>query len=175
MAITREGLKKAGVPDECIDEIMRQHNSTLADYIHKDEISGEVKKALNGVDIQELTARADKAETLEKELANTKREYAINEFLKGKGVKGTGALKAARSLFDLEKITLDGDTLKGMDDQYSEVIKDTSVSAIFGVEPSNDGNSPPPPQFSGTGGDGMAPKGSNSMPDAEKIAAIFKK
>ena len=174
MAITRESLKKIGVADEHLDEIMRQYSDTLRDYIHKDELGNEVKKALGGVDPETLKTQAGNAETLGKELKKVKREYAINEYLKDKGVKGKGALKAARALFDLDKITLEGESLKGMDEQYAEITKDASVSAIFkGTTPPAD-PPPAPPQFSDPTGDGMTPKGDATMPNVDEINAILK-
>lgn len=178
MAFTRKALKDLGLDEAKIDEVMTLHGTSMANYVPKGEVDDLVKQATGGMDIDELTQKAGRVDTLEQELAETRRDFAVENYLKGKGVTGAGALKAAKSLFDLTKVEYKDGTLTGMDEQYAEITKDTSVAGIFSAAPAPSGGDPAPdaggkPQFGTELGKGMTPPDNTAVPDADKIAAIF--
>lgn len=134
MAFTRKALKDLGLTDEHIDKVMTLHGTSMAGYVPQSEVDTKVKEALDGADLKDLREKAGKADDLTKELEQTHFNYAFEDFLKGKGVKGGKALTAAKALFDPEKLKYEKGALTGADEQYAELIKDESVTSIFGKQ-----------------------------------------
>ena len=60
-------------------------------------------------------------ERMQAELLNLKRDSAIDLALTKAGARN---IKAVKALFDMDKITLDGDTIKGLDEQVTAVKTD---------------------------------------------------
>ncbi len=179
MAFTRKALKELGLPDEHVDKVMTLHGTSMADYVPKSEVDTQVQQALGGADIKDLTTKASRVDVLEQELANTHRDHGIEGFLKGKGITGAGALKAAKSLFDMSVVEHKDGVTTGLDKleaQYAEIIKDESVSSIFGAAPTPPAPAPTPgkPQFGTEPAGGITPPSGGAVPDADKIAEIFK-
>lgn len=179
MAFTRKALKDLGVDEAKIDDIMTLHGTSMGNYVPRSEIDELVKQATGGVDIATLTEKAGRADTLEQELATTHRNYAVNDYLKSKGVVGVGALKAAKSLFDLEKVEAKDGALTGMDEQYEEIVKDASVASIFSAAGAPPANQNPgagaenKPQFGTPPAAGMTPPAGGETVGDEISKLIF--
>ncbi|MCM3618744.1 phage scaffolding protein [Sutcliffiella horikoshii] len=141
--MNREELKALGLTDEQIDKVMAAHgkvvNSTkdkadkveglesqLEDYktqladrdTQLDDLSKQVK------DNADLTAEIDRLKDenktatadLQKKLETQAFDFALDKALTGAKVKNS---KAIRGLLDMDTIKLDGETLKGLDDQLN--------------------------------------------------------
>src|SRR5690625_917770 len=137
--MNREQLKKLGLTDEQIEEVMKAHGKSV------NELKGQVGeleslKAQNEDLTNQLTARDEQLEELKKvdaeglqakidemQQANeqTKTEYEhklqqqafehrLETTLKDAGVRN---VKAVKALVDTENIKLDGEKLLGLDDQ----------------------------------------------------------
>ncbi|MED4080107.1 phage scaffolding protein [Halalkalibacterium halodurans] len=143
--MNREFLKELGLEDETIDKIMKEHGKSVNSIKEKaDKADGlenqieDYKQQLADRDTQleelgekvkdneELTAKIDE---LKQQNETTKTEYEeklqqqafdhkLETALAGAKVKNTKAVKA---LLDMDMIKLDGDTLKGLDDQLSKL------------------------------------------------------
>lgn len=139
--MNREFLKSLGLEDDAIENIMKEHGKSVnsikekADKVESLESQIEdYKTQLDERDTQlkelgekakgneELTAEIDR---LKGENETTKTEYEdklqkqafdhkLENTLAGAKVKNT---KALRALLDMDTIKLDGDILKGLDDQ----------------------------------------------------------
>src|SRR5690625_4214940 len=161
----REFLKELGIEDDAIDKIMAEHGKTVNETKEKADKSDELKtqledykqqiserdtqlEELKKVDAEGLQAKIDE---LQKQNETTKTEYEeklqqqafehkLDSSLSGAKVKNTKAVKA---LLDMDTIKLDGDTLKGLDDQLNNLKE--SDSYLF--EKEEDGGDPKP-QFS---------------------------
>lgn len=134
MAFTRKALKDMGLTDDSIDKVMTLHGTSMADYIPKSQLDDEIKKVTDGADIKALQEKAARADDLQNQLTAKDTDYAVNDYLAGKGVKKGAAMKMVRSQLDMSKITLDGDKLAGIDDQIEALSKDESVAALFGKQ-----------------------------------------
>lgn len=152
MAFTRKALKDMGLPEDQVDKVMTLHGTSMSDYLPKSQIDEEIKKATGGADIKALQDKAIRADELEKQLAAKDTDYAVNDYLSGKGVKKGAAMKMVRSQLDMSKIKLDGGKLSGIDEQIDALSKDESVAVLFSKKP--DDKPPAGPAF------GAAPKGS---------------
>lgn len=141
--MNREELKALGLTDEQIDKVMASHGKVVNDYKDKaSKVEGlesqinDYKEQLKDRDKQlkdlgekvkgneELTAEIDR---LKQENKDTQTEYetklqqqafdhTLENSLNGAKVKNTKAVKA---LLNMETIKLDGETLKGLDDQLN--------------------------------------------------------
>ena len=172
MAFTRKALKDMGLPDDQIDKVMTLHGTSMADYLPKSQIDEEVKKVTGGADIKALQDRAAKTDDLEKQLAAKDTDYAVTDYLTGKGVKKGAAMKMVRSQLDMNKIKLDGDKLTGIDEQFDALSKDESVSALFGKK--DDTPLAGKPAF-GVPPNGAAPDGATGPNFADFMSFIPKK
>ncbi|MEA1855594.1 phage scaffolding protein [Cytobacillus sp. OWB-43] len=154
--MNREFLKSLGLEDDAIENIMKEHGKSVnsikekADKVESLESQIEdYKTQLDERDTQlkelgekakgneELTAEIDR---LKGENETTKNEYEeklqrqafdhkLENTLAGAKVKNT---KALRALLDMDTIKLDGDILKGLDDQL-KTLKE-SDSYLFETE-----------------------------------------
>lgn len=139
----REFLKELGLEDEAIDKIMAEHGKTVNETKQKAEKVDSLEEQLEDykkqiserdtqleelkkVDAEGLQAKIDE---LQQQNETTKTEYEeklqqqafdhkLESALSGAKVKNTRAVKA---LLDMDTIKLDGDTLKGLDDQLNNL------------------------------------------------------
>lgn len=141
--MNREELKALGLSDEQIDKVMAAHGKVVNDTKKKaDEVDGlksqveDYKDQLKDRDKQlkdlgdkakgneELTAEIDQLKQANKDtqaeyeskLQQQAFDHTLENSLSGAKVKNTKAVKA---LLDMENIKLDGETLKGLDDQLN--------------------------------------------------------
>ena len=132
-----EGFK-GYIPPERFNEVNEAKKNAEALVAERDKQLTEIKK--NAGNNEELKAQIEtlqkenKAakEKFESDLKALKIENAINAALTANGAKN---LKAARALLDLEKITLDGDEVKGIGDQIKALLSDDGSKFLFDVKP----------------------------------------
>lgn len=132
-----EGFK-GYIPPERFNEVNEAKKNAEALVAERDKQLAEIKK--NAGNNEELKAQIEtlqkenKAakEKFESDLKALKIENAINAALTANGAKN---LKAARALLDLEKITLDGDEVKGIGDQIKALLADDGSKFLFDVKP----------------------------------------
>lgn len=165
----REFLKELGLTDEQIDKVMGEHGKSLNEYKDKAESVESLETQINDYkgqikerddQLKELGEKAKGNEDLttqidqlkeQNEATKTEYETQLNQqafdhklenSLTGAKVKNTKAVKA---LLDLDTIKLDGETLKGLDDQ---------VKALKESEPylfEQESQSKPSPQIVASG------------------------
>ena len=150
----KELLKKAGIPEDKLDNTITDINKELPKYfIPKDKYNevAEAKKKLEtdiaerDKQLEQLKAAAGSNEELKKQieelqeanekatrdwetkLAQMKLDFALERALTAAKAKNPKAVKA---LLDLEKVKLDGEQLLGLDDQLKELQK--SDAYLFG-------------------------------------------
>lgn len=159
----REFLKELGLEDEAIDKIMAEHGKTVNETKEKAEKADELKNQLEDykqqiserdtqleelkkVDAEGLQAKIDELQQqnettkteYEEKLQQQAFEHKLDSSLSGAKVKNTKAVKA---LLDMDTIKLDGDTLKGLDDQLNSLKE--SDAYLFEEEQQD----PPKPNF----------------------------
>lgn len=186
--MNREELKALGLTDDQIDKVMASHGkavnsfkekaekvdgleSQLSDYKTQladrdkqlDDLSKQVKDnedlttEINRLKEENKTATAD----LQKKLDTQAFDFALDKALTGAKVKNA---KAIRGLLDMDTIKLDGETLKGFDDQIAKLKE--SDSYLFDVEQQQE--EPPKPSF--TTGQHQTSGTGNNDPFAAKLA-----
>lgn len=143
--MNREELKALGLTEEQIDKVMASHGKVVNDYKDKaGKVEGlesqinDYKEQLKDRDKQlkdlgekvkgneELTAEIDQLkeankatkEEYEQKLQQQAFDHTLENSLTGAKVKNAKAVKA---LLDMETIKLDGDNLKGLDDQINSL------------------------------------------------------
>lgn len=174
----KEKLKQMGLTDEQIEKVVNIHKTELDnEYIPKyrfDEKLKEIKakdeliikKEQDYKELEKLAGDTDKYKALsekleqeakefreksEKDLINTKKDYALAKFLTGKVVD----IDVAKSFFDKEKLKLNekDEIIDGADDVYKMIEKDKKYMLlekneskekkgikIFGNNPKDPGN-----------------------------------
>lgn len=138
-----EGFK-GYVPSERFNEVNEAKKNAEALVSERDKQINDLKKAAGSNEelkkqIETLQAENKSAkEKYDADLKALKIDNAINSALTGAGAKN---LKAARALLDLEKITLDGEEVKGISEQIKTLTADESTAFMFAVK-SNGGNTP---------------------------------
>lgn len=143
--MNREELKELGLTDEQIDKVMASHGKVVNDYKDKagkaeglESQINDYKEQLKDRDKQlddlsktaknseELTAEIDQLkeanktakQEYEQKLQQQAFDHTLENSLNGAKVKNAKAVKA---LLDMETIKLDGDNLKGLDDQINSL------------------------------------------------------
>lgn len=186
--MNREFLKALGLDDAAIDKVMAEHGKTLNDTKEKadkaDSLESQIadyKQQLVDRDtqLQELGEKAKGNEDLTAQINDLKEQneatktdyegklsaqafdHKLENTLSGAKVKNSRALKA---LLDMDTIKLDGDTLKGLDDQLSKLKESDSYLFEPEKEPDTDPNSP---TFVTPGN----PQGGNGAPPTDPFAA----
>lgn len=159
--MTREELKALGLTDEQIESVMTSHGKTVNTIKDKadsvDSLLSQIddyKQQIEERDTQlnelsekakgneELTAQIDELKTQNE---STKTEYEgklqqqafdhkLDSTLSGAKVKNTKAVKA---LLDMDTIKLDGDVLKGLDDQLNSLKENESYLFEQETEPNS--------------------------------------
>lgn len=185
--MNREELKALGLTDEQIDKVMAAHgkvvNATKDKADKVDGLESQIKdyktqladrdKQLEGLskqvkDNEDLTAEINRLKEenktatadLQKKLESQAFDFALEKALTGAKVKNS---KAIRGLLDMETIKLDGETLKGLDDQIAKLKESDAYLFESDSEPN------PSPQIVLPGNpDGG--QGQNNDPFAAKLA-----
>lgn len=143
--MNREFLKGLGLDDEAVDKVMAEHGKTLNSVKEKaDKVDGlesqiedyKTQLADRDTQLQELGEKAKgneeltaQIEELKQQNESAKEEYEaklqqqtfdhkLDTALASAKVKNTKAVKA---LLDMDMVKLDGDTLKGLDDQLGKL------------------------------------------------------
>ncbi len=139
----REFLKQLGLEDEAIEKIMGEHGKTLNEYKEKGEKVDTLESQVNDYknqlqqrdsQLQELGEKAkgnqelsDQINQLKQDNEQQKSEYEdklskqafdhkLENSLSNAKAKN---IKSVKALLDFDTIKLDGDSLKGLDDQLS--------------------------------------------------------
>src|SRR5699024_7741960 len=148
--MNRDFLKEQSLSDEQVEAVMKEHGKTLNDIKEKadkvDSLESQIddyKKQIADRDTQleelgekakgkeELTAQIDELKQqnetttneYEEKLKQQAFDHKLESALSGAKVKNTKAVKA---LLDMDTIKLDGDTLKGLDDQLNNLKENES-------------------------------------------------
>ena len=152
--MTREFLEEMGIDKENVNKILDKYHDGIKEYKDsaekvktleaetnslKEQISQRDKdlKELKKVDAKELETKLaeleekNKAlqETHDKEMSETRKNLMLENSLMKANVKNS---KAIKGMLDLDKITIDGDELTGLDDQI-KALKE-SDSYLFNIE-----------------------------------------
>lgn len=152
--MTREFLEEMGIEKENINKILDKYHEGIKEYKDsaekvktleaennslKEQISQRDKdlKELKKVDAQELQTKIaeleEKNKTLQAEseskLLETRKNLMLENSLMKANVKNS---KAIKGMLELDKITIDGDELTGLDDQI-KALKE-SDSYLFNIE-----------------------------------------
>lgn len=130
-----EGFK-GYVPAERFNEVNEAKKSAEAMIAERDKQLTELKKGMG--DNEALKAQIDKLQEANKaakekfdaDLKALKINNAIDTALVGSKAKN---LKAARAMLDLEKISLDGDNVKGLDEQIKSLMSADDTKFLFDV------------------------------------------
>ncbi|WP_203334352.1 phage scaffolding protein [Planococcus beigongshangi] len=186
--MNREFLKGLGLDDAAIDKVMAEHGKTLNETKEKadkaDSLESQIadyKQQLADRDtqLQELGEKAKGNEDLTAQIDDLKQQneatksdyeqklqqqafdHKLENTLSGAKVKNSKALKA---LLDMDTIKLDGDTLKGLDDQ----LKNLKESDAYLFEPEKEADPDQnTPSFVNPGN----PQGGSSSAETDPFAA----
>lgn len=131
-----EGFK-GYVPPERFNEVNEAKKNAEALVSERDKQIEGLKKSTG--DNEALKAEIEKLqgenkaakEKYESDIKTLKINNAIDSALTSAGAKN---LKAVRALLDMEKITLEGDEVKGVDDQIKALVKGEDSSFLFNVK-----------------------------------------
>ena len=126
---------KGFIPKSRFDEVNEQKKKLDEDIKTRDKQLEELKK----LDAEGLKAEIEKLqgenktakEKYEAELKQIQLDNAIEKALVTAKAKNTKAVKA---LLDLEKAELDGETVKGLDDQIKKLIEGEDTKFLFDVK-----------------------------------------
>lgn len=160
--MTRKFLEELGLEKEAIDAIMQENgkdvNKAKGDYAdlkaeHEEAVktieSLKVDNADNEALLEKIKAHEKQIEALKTEATQKDFTYRLEDALKANKAKN---LKAVKSLLDVDKLSIEGEEIKGLKEQL-EALK-TSDSYLFDVEatpqplkvggvvPTNEGKSP---------------------------------
>lgn len=126
----KESLLQIGISEEQAETVLRLHAETLKDYVPKvqfDEAKAQVK------------ASADQAAA---QISAYKMDNAVNLQLTKSGAKDPNVVK---HLVDLSKVSLEGDTITGLENQLDTLkeayayLFEPSMPRLSGREPSGGG------------------------------------
>lgn len=137
-----EGFK-GYVPPERFNEVNEAKKNAEALVSERDKQIEGLKKSTGDnealkAEIEKLQSENKAAkEKYESDIKTLKINNAIDSALTSAGAKN---LKAVRALLDMEKITLEGDEVKGVSDQVKALMKAEDSSFLFNVK---DGNPAP--------------------------------
>lgn len=112
--------KEEYFPKDRIDEINSQNKALKEQLIERDTQLNQLKEKAQGSD--ELTAKIAELEAknqevalrYEQELKSRQKDYAIESALRDHGARN---LRAVKALLDLEKVDLEGEKVRGLDEQ----------------------------------------------------------
>lgn len=161
---------KGYVPPERFNEVNEAKKNAEASIAERDKQLTELKKAVGDNDalksqIEQLQADNKSAkEKYEADLKALKIDNAVNNALTGAGAKN---LKAVKALLDMEKITLEGDEVKGIDEQVKGLLKGADTSFLFNVQQTPKGGLKP-----AEGAGGGTQKAVKDMNYSERVAFL---
>lgn len=164
-----EGFK-GFVPADRFNEVNEAKKAAEALVTERDNQLTALKKSAG--DNEELKAqienlqkenKAAKAE-FESKVKTLKIDNAINSALTANGAKN---LKAVRALLDMEKIGLEGEEVKGIDEQIKALVADESSSFLF-----NASSAKPAGTKGAESGGKPADKPVNEMNYSERVAYL---
>lgn len=129
MALTREELREMGLTEEQVERIIKGHTETVTGLTtERDRLSGELQTAQTSArqartDLQTARGDAEKARNdlaayrrqVETERANAGRQTAIRKALREAGVQREDFTELLLRAVDLDKVELDGDSVKDAD------------------------------------------------------------
>lgn len=154
----KEDLVKLGLDEAMAQKVADASNEELKGFIPKsrfDEVNESKKQlekdiasrdeqleALKKVDAEGLKAEIEKLqgenktakEKFEADLKQMKMESAVEKALIGAKAKN---IKAVKALLDLEKAELDGDSVKGLDEQLKKLQEGDDSKFLFDIQSSN--------------------------------------
>lgn len=154
----KEDLVKLGLDEAMAEKVADASNEELKGFIPKsrfDEVNDAKKQLetdiktrdkqledLKAVDAEGLKAEIEKLqgenktakEKFEADLKQMKIESAVEKALLGAKAKN---IKAVKALLDLEKAELDGDTIKGLDEQLKKLQEGSDSKFLFDIQSSN--------------------------------------
>lgn len=124
---------KGWIPKNRFDEINESNKALKVQIAERDHQLDELKK-VDGeglkAKIAELQAENKKAqEKHDAQIIEMRRDHAIETALRDANAKN---VKAARALLDLEQITVDGETVKGIEKQIKALTESEETKFLFG-------------------------------------------
>ena len=167
--MNKEQLMELGLTEEQADKVLAKYVNMIPKH-RFDEVNEEKKELKNQLDErdaqlkelkakasgnEELTAKITELEELNKttkedyeaKMATLRKETAIELLLKDQKAKN---IKAVKALLDLEKVTLDGEKLIGLEEQLKSLKESDSYlfgeDTLSGRTPNKDTN-PVDPEF----------------------------
>ncbi|URN83979.1 phage scaffolding protein [Acetobacterium wieringae] len=177
MAQISAEFPKQAVPKETFNAVSNDLKQAKKDIATRDTQLQELKDSAGDIEtlkttIETMAQENTKAEAkYQEEIKQIKLNNAIEKALSGAKAKN---LRAVKALLDMEKVELDGDNLKGLDDQITALTTGEDSKFLF------DAAEDPKPNFRGInpaeGGDGT-PKnlGNPANPSYEELCAILPK
>lgn len=177
MAQVNAEFPKQAVPKETFNAVSNDLKQAKKDIATRDTQLQELKDSAGDIEtlkttIETMAQENTKAEAkYQEEIKQIKLNNAIEKALSGAKAKN---LRAVKALLDMEKVELDGDNLKGLDDQIAALTTGEDSKFLFDVAED------PKPNFRGInpaeGGDGT-PKnlGNPANPSYEELCAILPK
>lgn len=177
MAQISAEFPKQAVPKETFNAVSNDLKQAKKDIAIRDTQLQELKDSAGDIEtlkttIETMAQENTKAEAkYQEEIKQIKLNNAIDKALSGAKAKN---LRAVKALLDMEKVELDGDNLKGLDDQIAALTTGEDSKFLF------DAVEDPKPNFKGInpaeGGDGP-PKnlGNPANPTYEELCAILPK
>lgn len=158
----REVLKSLGITDEVIDKIMTEHGNSVNSLRTKQaELEEQIKtykehvserdKQLESLkkvagDSEKLQAQISKLqeenkkskEAYDAQIKQMAKDNLMNLALTNAGARN---VKAVRAMLNLDDVKMDGDTLKGLDDQIAK-LKESDAWMFNEVKPAINGTKP---------------------------------
>lgn len=138
-AASAEELKEF-IPKSRFDEVNAENKTLKTDIATRDSqletlknSTGDVedmKKTITDLQTQNATDKAN----YEAQVKQIKIDSAVERALTGAKAKN---VKAVKALLDLEKAELDGDNIKGLDDQLKKLQESEDSKFLFNIEPTN--------------------------------------
>jgi len=177
MAQVNAEFPKQAVPKETFNAVSNDLKQAKKDIVTRDTQLQELKDSAGDIEtlkttIETMAQENTKAEAkYQEEIKQIKLNNAIEKALSGAKAKN---LRAVKALLDMEKVELDGDNLKGLDDQITALTTGEDSKFLFDVvedaKPTFKGINP------ADGGDGP-PKnlGNPANPTYEELCAILPK
>lgn len=176
MAQVNAEFPKQAVPKETFNAVSSDLKQAKKDIVTRDTQLQELKDSVGDVETLKTTiatmtqANIDAETKYREEIKQIKLNNAVENALSGAKAKN---LKAVKALLDLEKIELDGDSIKGLDDQIAALTTSDDSKFLFDIDAE-----PPKPVLKGVipgeAGDGP-PKnlGNPTNPSYEELCAIM--
>ncbi|MEO1815257.1 MAG: phage scaffolding protein [Acetobacterium sp.] len=177
MAQISAEFPKQAVPKETFNAVSNDLKQAKKDIATRDTQLQELKDSAGDIEtlkttIETMAQENTKAEAkYQEEIKQIKLNNAIEKALSGAKAKN---LRAVKALLDMEKVELDGDNLKGLDDQITALTTGEDSKFLF------DAAEDPKPNFRGInpaeGGDGTPKNLDNpANPSYEELCAILPK